>query len=317
MPRTLPRVVLAARSPHERQQQRAGIRLRDYSITETTRSRYTRAVAQLLPFLESQEDLHELDWIICDWIEYQWSKGTSVSDIADALSGLHFFWPEVRGRLRQSWRLFRNWRRIESPQRAPPLTALILRALVARAVLLGNVPFATLLCLGFHCMLRTGELLAIQYQDIEFDARCGVISLQASKSGLRTGAQEAVAVRDHLTLQVLDALFSLHHHGPGFRLWTFSAQCFREQLRSYLEFFEITHLGIKPYSLRRGGATFLLQEGVPLETILVRGRWRSLSVARLYLEDGLAQLPALRISSPCMQRILLFAAKTPATAFRP
>jgi hypothetical protein len=56
-----------------------------------------------------------------------------------------------------------------------------------------------------------------------------------------------------------------------------------------MRFFRISHLNMKPYSLGRGGATWLLQQGVPLDVILVRGRWKSLGVARLYLEDGLGK----------------------------
>ena len=55
----------------------------------------------------------------------------------------------------------------------------------------------------------------------------------------------------------------------------------------------IMHLNPKSYSLRRGGGTFLPQQGVAMETILLRGRWRSLAVACLYLQDGLAMIPSL------------------------
>ena len=72
---------------------------------------------------------------------------------------------------------------------------------------------------------------------------------------------------------------------------------------------------MKPYSLRRGGATHLLQTGVPLDVILVRGRWRSLGVARLYLEDGLAQIPKLRMSPLDQARLHTYAAQCPTTAF--
>ena len=317
MPRTLPRVVLAAKSVAARRLQRAGIRLRDYSVTPKTKERYSKAVAQILPFLESQPDLSDMDWLVCEWIEAQWARGTAISDIADALSGLHFFWPEIRGSLRHSWRLFRNWRRIESPQRAPPMTPLLARAIVGRAIVLGHLEFAALILLGFHCLLRTGELVVIQYQDLEFSNQCGVLSLQSSKSGLRTGSQEAVAIRDRLTLQVLATLVAVRHPSRGHKLWPHSAQSFRDALREHLKFFKIEHLNLKPYSLRRGGATYLLQAGLPLEAILVKGRWRSVAVARLYLEDGLAQLPSLRIPSSDLQTIYFWAGKTPATVFRP
>lgn len=90
-------------------------------------------------------------------------------------------------------------------------------------------------------------------------------------------------------------MFHLEYFSNGQKLWPHSAQAFRDKFESYMRFFNIEHLKMKPYSLRRGGATFLLQEGLPLDCILLRGRWKSLGVARLYLEDGLAQIPQLRV----------------------
>ena len=71
MGRTLPRILLAAKSQQERRKRRAGIRLRDYSISAKTRDRYEKAVGRLLPFLEAQKDLTNLDLVLCDYIELQ------------------------------------------------------------------------------------------------------------------------------------------------------------------------------------------------------------------------------------------------------
>lgn len=317
MPRGTPRVLLAGRSNAERKRRRAGVRLRDYTVTPSTRRRYEAAVARILPFLEQQSSLQDIDGVICDWVELQWTQGQPINLIADCLSGLHFYWPQLKGLIRHAWKMFRSWRRIETPARAPPLTSLLVRAMVARSVQRHHLEFGALISLGFHCMLRTGELLALRFGDFEFSSECGVVTLHQSKSGLRTGAQEAVAIRDHLTLQLLDTLFSLQPHAPGNKLWPYSPQTFRKSFLAMLRYFDIHPLGFKPYSLRRGSATYLLQCNVPMEAILVRGRWRSLGVARLYLEDGLAQLPVLRIDSSKRSKILLWANKTPATAFRP
>ena len=105
MVQRLPRIVLAARTQDERRRRRAGIRLRDFSTTKKTRERYEVAVGRLLPYLEAQKDLSNLDFVLADYIEYQWAKGESLHHIADGLSGLHFFLPELRGLLRQSWRM--------------------------------------------------------------------------------------------------------------------------------------------------------------------------------------------------------------------
>ena len=227
---------LGGRTRADRVRRRAGTRLRDFSITAKTRARYDLAVGRILPYV------HHLDEVISDWIEWQWARGESVGTISDALSGLHFYWPEVRGPLRGAWRLFRQWR----------------------------------IAIGFHGLLRTGELMALRFGDIEFNRRCGVVSLNQSKTGLRTGSKEAIAVRDSLTLLLLETLVSLRHPCAGDPLWPHSAQAFRTAFRALCDFFRVEGLNFEPYSLRRRGATYLLQVGTPLKTILVRGRWRSL-----------------------------------------
>ena len=317
MPRTVPRVVLAARTPQARRLQRAGIRLRDYTITAKTKLRYEVAVAKILTFLEAQPDLKNLDGLLCDWIELQWSRGEAVNAIADTLSGLHFFWPDLRGLLRQAWRMFKSWRRIEAPRRAPPLTVHIVRAVTAHAVLQEDLQFAALFSLGFHCLLRTGELLALRYKDIEFTEECGVVSLMASKSGLRTGTEEAVAIRDPLVFNIIGTLHSLHCHSKAQKLWPHSANYFRKTFQGYMRFFRLCHSGMKPYSLRRGGATYLMEQGLSVDLILLRGRWKSLGVARLYLEDGLAQLPRMRIPDIDRAKLQWFADQCPKTAYKP
>lgn len=316
MGRHLPRVLLAAKSQRERRRRRAGIRLRDYSITEKTRLRYEKAVARLLPFLESHQDLSDIDAILCDYIELQWSQGESLYFISDGLSGLHFYWPEIRGHLRNAWRCFKTWRRIEAPARAPPLTVMLVRAMISRAVHLNHLSFACLLALGFHGLLRTGELLKVRNCDLEISTRCGILSLKQTKSGLRSGADEAIALRDSLTLQLLDTWRCVCRPSPGSLIWPYSGQHFRDYFRKYQRFFRVVHLNFKPYSLRRGGATFLLQQGLAMETILLRGRWKSLAVARCYLQDGLSMIPSLRIPSENLPLIQQYVSDTPITAFR-
>lgn len=209
MPRTLPRVVLAGRTTQQRRASRQGICLRDFSITEKTKRRYLSAVGRLLPHLEAHGDPNTFDYLITEWIEWQWARGEARTVIADSLSGLQFYWPELRGSLRQSWRMFRNWRRVEAPARAPPITPLIVASMIVLAVQRNQLAFAVLVALGFHGLLRTGELLSLQFQDIEFTRQCGVVSLKSSKSGLRAGAEEAVAVRDSLTLQLIHTLVAM------------------------------------------------------------------------------------------------------------
>ena len=64
-------------------------------------------------------------------------------------------------------------------------------------------------CVGLHCLLRTGELLALQYKAFEFSSTCGRASLLSSKSALRTGTEEAVFIRDPFVLNLLRGLVAV------------------------------------------------------------------------------------------------------------
>ena len=56
-------------------------------------------------------------------------------------------------------------------------------------------------------------------------------------------------------------------------------------------------LGIKPYSIRRGGATHHFRQHANMPATIVRGRWASSRTARIYIEDGMAQIARLALSS--------------------
>ena len=312
------RFLLAGKTAEERRQRRAGYRLRDFSITSKTRARY--------------EPKRSGDY------SPSWKpKRTSTTWMKSFVSGLNCSGPEGNQsmqlqilylvyistgprwgvRYEKPGGFSRHWRRIEAPSRAPPLTVLLAKAIISRAVQKGDLCFACIVALAYHALLRTGEVLALRFCDLEFNLQCGVVSLQQSKSGLRSGSQEAVALRDRCTLQLLDTLWTCQRHFPGQKIWPHSGQAFRKRLLSYFRFFRVVHFGYKGYSLRRGGATFLLQHGVPLEAILLRGHWKSISVGRLYLQDGLAQLPSLRIPPCDLDRINSFAGEVCPTAFHP
>ena len=53
-----------------------------------------------------------------------------------------------------------------------------------------------------------------------------------------------------------------------------------------------------PYSLRRGGATELWRTTANLDAVVMAGRWRHATTARIYVSDGLAVLAEIRLTSP-------------------
>ena len=206
MPLAVRRRILRQPTNEARQRARRGISLRGSGIGPVTEQRYLSAMSRLLPHLEQASTMQELDTLAEEWIETSWETGLPLGIIGDALCGVHFFWPQCRGFLRGSWRLFRNWRRLEIPQRAPPLPVLVAKAMVGLCLELQQYRLGFIIALSFHGYLRTGESLRLQFADITADALQGVLRIPASKSGLRFNIEEAVAIYDSEVLQLWHCL---------------------------------------------------------------------------------------------------------------
>ena len=184
-----------------------------------------------------------------------------------------------------SWKLFGVWRKLESPGRAPPLTKEIIYSWANYAIEHQDLIFAGLILLGFFALLRTGELLQVRAKDLLLDDSNGIVTLFGTKTGQRDNVGEMVSFSDFFTLETLKIVQQLQKerdllHVP---ICHRSAQSFRTQFRSYCSRFDLLQHNFRPYSLRRGGATWLFQSSGSMELALVKGRWSSSRVARIYI----------------------------------
>lgn len=288
-----------------RQRARKGIRLLEVGVTPSTHSRYFTAVRKVLPLVEKCTSMDQLDDAIGDWIETVFAKGEPLNSVAGCLSGIHHFIPSTKRHLPLSWRLFGIWRRHEVPARAPPLTSDIVFAMASWAIQGLDLSFAGLILLGFHCFLRTGELLSLTANSLLLREGSGIVTLHVSKGGSRRRVQESVTIDDPTVYLVLEELVALRKqqrqsHLP---LWNASGSSFRKKFDDCLQHLMVGDLRFRPYSLRRGGATAFMQQTGSLERTLLKGRWSSISVARIYLCDALAQLPKLTCSLATKARL--------------
>ena len=99
-----------------------------------------------------------------------------------------------------AWKMFATWKKLESPDRAPPLTITIIYAWTNYAMAHNQMIFAALLCLGFFGLLRTGEILQVTAADILTGKEQAIISLPHTKTGQREKVQEIVVVEDFITM---------------------------------------------------------------------------------------------------------------------
>lgn len=158
-----------------------------------------------------------------------------------------------------------------------------------------NKPHLALtLLLGFHGLLRTGELLDLQARHISISNPKGpaVISLGLTKSGKRQGAAESVTVYAE---DVCRRLFQWKQTMPGHSFLAGPKHVWRKEFSVILKALKFDKWDFRPYSLRRGGATELFKREGAFDHLLVVGRWQSSRTARVYLNEGLSVLAELHL----------------------
>ena len=149
--------------------------------------------------------------------------------------------------------------------------------------------FAAGLLVGFRGFLRTGELLQCRFGHVSLQPNGHiVIALPHTKIGATRGQQEVVTFGCPLT----DALLrkAAFNRAPCETILAVGVTAFRNWWNRALDMLGLNSSVLRPYCLRRGGATWALQQTGNLEAVLFRGRWTSSVTARAYLQEGMALL---------------------------
>ena len=174
-------------------------------------------------------------------------------------------------------------------------TKFIIYSVANYAIVHNDSVFGSLILLGFFALLRTGEILNLKPCNCLLSKERGLLTLEFTKTGKRDAATESVVFEDEFTLLALQECLILRK-GQGLSavpIWTTSAANFRNKFAFYMRRFNLEQHAFRPYSLRRGGATAIFQETGSMELALLKGRWQSVRVAKIYLTDGLSFLPGL------------------------
>ena len=276
-----------------------GVTLRDLTVQPATRKRYDAATNKFLSFLQQEgqalpKEKNKMDPLVCEYVEYLWSWGAGRGLARDTLAGLQDLQPNLKNSLPGAWRLLKTWHVNEVPNRALPLPEHIVQAMAGWGFFKGHITFAIFLLVGFYTMLRTGELLGLRSSHLLCESVHNqvLISLGLTKGGKRAGAAESVIVGFEPVVNLVKAwkrqannltpLASSPGHWRG---------CFNESLTAL----GLESYGFRPYSLRRGGATFWFSKHQCLDRILISSRWRAQKSTRIYINEGLALLTGMNI----------------------
>ncbi len=159
---------------------------------------------------------------------------------------------------------------------------------------------AVLVLVAFDCLLRAGEILALQKQHITFYK--GKVGLSIwGKSAARFGEQEEVVSNDKLVFSLLKRLCD----GKRMISFLFSGGDgnFRARWHWAISALSLDPAEWKPYALRRGGATHHWATHKDAPSLCVHDRWTHFRTAQLYAVEGHEMLKATQIGKEASEKI--------------
>jgi hypothetical protein len=229
--------------------------------------------------------------------------------------GVQFRFPQLRGKLPRSWDCIRSWRlRLPARHRTPlPLEGLwglfcqawrLVINCPERSGLL--VPFAVLLLVGWHGLMRPAELIGVTARDCAFVASgVVVIALRQPKNFATYARNQFVVIRDTTVISWLRWL--LHKLPAPTKLWPSDLPRFRLVFQWVVDSLGLSGLGLLPSSLRAGGATGLFIAGVAVDRIQFMGRWKCPQTLSAYIQEAMTALIwAHTDQNPSLREVLTF-----------
>ena len=299
----------ATQAARKETRQRLGT-LQDLTVQPATKVRYTRAIDAFLAFLRNNDlqlpkQRNLLDPLVCEYLEHLWAEGYGRALASDTVAGLQDSDIRLKGHLLGAWRLLKTWGQQEIPNRAPPLPAHVLHAMVGWAFFHQHFTFGVSLLLGFYGMLRTGEIHDLRASQIlcEPGQSTIVMSLGLTKGGKRQGAAESAVIGYDVVVRIVQHWKTLTKDSTPLAK---NPASWRAKFNEALQALELMDFGFRPYSLRRGGATWWFARHHSLDKILLQGRWQAARTARIYINEGLSILAELSLPPSRPSLSLLF-----------
>ena len=237
-----------------------------------------------------------LDVVIVEYFEDLFFQGFNHDEGEKLLASIGHFSPQLGRRTRvlsRSLRALRGWTRLMPGRSRAPAPYPLLMLLVIAALHLKMGDLAAAMIIQFHAYLRPGELLKLRPWQISKAVVNGVSSYALILSdekltGLtKTGEKNDSVVLDWAYDWMGPILDRLRRRPPDSIVWTFTSVEYGKMISTCAELAGMLHLGVHPYGLRHGGASWdAFKHRRSLEAIKSRGRWQADSSVRRYQKDG-------------------------------
>jgi integrase len=277
-------------------------------IAAATQKKYFRALRVFLNWcLETGAnfyDANSMQEVLLDWIHEVYFGNTpgSAGSCIDAYSALVHLFPTIRGHLPLAVTALNNFKRSRPSVSWPPMSWDLAVSVAVTVCLAAGIRPAVAILVAWQGLFRVSEVVNIRKRDV-LDPRAGhlhagtghydmVVAIPKAK----TGVNQSTKIEDPQVADLVRLLVHLEEKPDG-KLFPFSSSTLR---RLFKQASSCKQLGLSDafvlHSLRHGKATHMFNCGVPLETIMIRGRWVASETARRYIQQSVAI--QITLSSP-------------------
>lgn len=220
----------------------------------------------------------------------------------NAVMCVELYLPHLRKMLQRSRAVYGGWDKRVAAKSPPPFPLAIVCLIVFFFRDRQLAPMALAVLIGFHAMIRRGEVCLLTWNDIILpgDPRLMNFSSSSPVAGLlvrkaKGGLLQFVPLRDsHLISLLVQAKASKR---PSSLVLTISADQFRSLLDIAVDHLGFGNVGYVAHSLRHGGATHYYMLQVPVPDIKMMGRWKCPKSLDRYVLAGRGLLLANTFSS--------------------
>ena len=264
-------------------------------LQNTTVARYKKSISRFFEWMEVEqistpESWTELDDAAGEYVNYLYLDDRPIGWALDFVSGMKRLCPKCKLHLPTAGTYNKNWAKSLKRTRALPMPPDILIALCTLSILRGERKLCAVLLLGFLGLLRSGELVLLTRGQLTFLSGNStlVIALPESKGAKRSGQPENVIVSEAPVVQFIHSVAK--DLEPGEVLYKCSHASLGVDIRRLSSMLGLHHPNLTPYTLRRGGATWLYQQTLNFDVVQHKGRWSEARTCKIYVNTATAEI---------------------------
>ena len=231
----------------------------------------------------SEEDQ---DWCLAEYLMEGYFSDLRRPAAMTLVSALQKFCPGRR--LKTSWKVLDAWAVQVPSQQAHPCPQEVALAVTIILFVWGDWLESTAVLLCFVGLLRISEALKLRLCDIFFSMEAGIPVVIFVLGRTKRGKDQKVVIKNGEVVNWIRLVVAQRAAEGASKDMYLLPTTYKRVASRFSK--ACRALGLPgewtTHSLRRGGATELLIRQVPVEDIMLFGRWASVASARLYLPRG-------------------------------